>query len=158
MKKGKAYKGTSVNWAKSQTQITKLLNSLGIYESRFTNLQDKFALEFRVISESKKILFNVGTEKGVSIRIVVPFQNFSDEKKREKELNQLHRVLFYHLKAKFVAIEMGLTEFMEEFMPHLVILDKQGNSSTLGQQLLPQYKKAIDSGEQKGLNLLGDGK
>ncbi|MFA5652451.1 MAG: hypothetical protein WC933_03750 [Candidatus Paceibacterota bacterium] len=153
----KAYKGTSVNWAKSQTQITKLLNSLGIYESRFTNLQDKFALEFRV-SENKKMLFNIGTSKGISVRIVVPFENFTDEKKREKELNSLHRVLFYHIKAKFVAIESGLTEFMEEFMPHLVILDKQGNSSTLGQQLLPQYKKAIDSGEQKGLNLLGDGK
>lgn len=153
----KAYKGTSVNWAKSQTQITKLLNSLGIYESRFTNLQDKFALEFRV-SENKKVLFKIGVEKGISIRIVVPFQNYTDEKKRERELNALHRVLFYHIKAKFVAIESGLTEFMEEFMPHLVIMDRQGNSSTLGQTLLPQYKKSIESGEQKGLNLLGDGK
>ncbi|MES2408968.1 MAG: hypothetical protein V4509_01540 [Patescibacteria group bacterium] len=153
----KAYKGTSVNWSKSQTQITKLLNSLGIYESRFTNLADKFALEFRV-SESKKVLFKIGVEKGVSIRIVVPFQNFSDNKKREKELNALHRVLFYHIKAKFVAIESGLTEFMEEFMPHLVIMDKSGNSSTLGQQLLPKYKQSIESGDQKGLDLLGDGR
>ena len=38
------------------------------------------------------------------------------------------------------------------------IMDKQGNSSTLGQTLLPQYKKSIESGEQKGFNLLGDGK
>lgn len=156
--KKQSYKGTSVNWAKSQTMITKLLNQQGIYESRFTNLQDKFALEFRVTTETKKILFSIGTEKGVSVRIVVPFENFTDEKKREKELNQLHRVLFYHIKAKFVAIEMGLTEFMEEFMAHLVIMDKNGTSSTLGQQLLPQYKKAINSGEQKGLDLLGDGK
>lgn len=153
----KAYKGTSVNWSKSQTQITKLLNSLGIYESRFTNLADKFALEFRV-TENKKVIFKIGVEKGVSIRIVVPFQNFSDEKKRERELNALHRVLFYHIKAKFVAIESGLTEFMEEFMPHLVIMDKSGNSSTLGQQLLPKYKQSIESGDQKGLDLLGDGK
>ncbi len=153
----KAYKGTSVNWAKSQTQITKLLNSMGIYETRFTSLQDKFVLEFR-IAENKKVMFKIGVNKGIAIRIVVPVANFSDEKKREKELNQLHRVLFHHLKAKFTAIECGLTEFMEEFMPHLVIMDKQGNSSTLGQTLLPQYKKSIESGEQKGFNLLGDGK
>lgn len=151
------YKGTSVNWAKSQTQITKLLNGLGIYETRFTSLQDKFVLEFRV-AENKKVLFKIGVSKGVAIRIVVPVGNFSDEKKRDRELNSLHRVLFYHIKAKFVAIESGLTEFMEEFMPHLVIMDKQGNSSTLGQTLLPQYKKTIESGEQKGFNLLGDGK
>lgn len=152
----KAYKGTSVNWAKSQTQITKLLNTYGIYESRFTNLADKFALEFRV-SENKKVMFKIGVAKGVSVRIVVPFQNFTDDKKREKELNALHRVLYYHTKAKFIAVESGLTEFMEEFMPHLVIMDKNGNSSTLGQQLLPKYKQSIESGDQKGLDLLGDG-
>jgi len=149
----KAYKGTSVNWAKSQTQIIKLLNSRGIFESRFTNLADKFALEFRV-SQDKKILFDIGVSKGITVRIVVPFQNFTDEKKRERELNSLHRVLLYHIKAKFVAIESGLTEFMEEFMPHLVIMDQSGNSSTLGQTLLPQYKKGIESRKQDEFKLL----
>lgn len=37
-------------------------------------------------------------------------------------------------------------------------MDKAGNSSTIGQALIPQYKKSIESGEQKGFNLLGDGK
>lgn len=152
----KAYKGTSVNWAKSQTQIVKLLNSLGIFESRFTNLEDKFVLEFRVV-ESKKFILKIGVAKGITVRIVVPFINHSDQKKREKELNSLHRVLLYHIKAKFIAIEYGLTEFMEEFMPHLVILDGYGNSTTLGQTLLPQYKKSLESGKQKEFKLLGDG-
>ena len=153
----KAYQGTSVNWAKSQTQIVKILNLRGIYESRFTNLEDKFALEFRV-QENKKMFLKIGVAKGITVRIVVPFENFSDAKKREKELNRLHRVLLNHIKAKFVAIEAGVTEFMEEFMPHLVIMDKQGNSTTMGQALLPQYKKSIESGEQQNFNLLGDGK
>lgn len=153
----RSYQDTTVNWAKSQTQIVKLLNSYSIFETRFTNLQDKFALEFRVV-ESKKVVLKVGVAKGVSVRIVVPFQNQTDEKKREKELSRLHRVLLYHIKAKFVAIESGVTEFMEEFMPHLVILDKNGNSSTIAQALLPQYKKNIESGNQEEFNLLGDGK
>jgi hypothetical protein len=66
--------------------------------------------------------------------------------------------LFYHLKAKFLAIDSGLTEFMEEFMPHLVIMDKRGNSTTLGQTLLPQYKDSIDKGEQKDFKLLEEPK
>lgn len=152
----KTYQGTTVNWSKSQVAITKLLNDQGIFETRFTNLEDKFALEFKV-KEGKKVILGVGLEKGIAVRIVVPFEGFTDTKRREAELSRLHRVLFYHLKAKFVAIENGVTEFMEEFMPHLVIMDKNGTSTTMAQALLPQYRKSIDSGEQKDFNLLGDG-
>lgn len=140
----KSYKKTKVAWAKTQTKIVKLLNQEKIYETRFTNLQDKFVLEFRVTS----------TEKPIAVRIVVPLVFQSTENKKEQELNQMNRVLFHHLKAKFTAIEFGLTEFMEEFMPHLVIMDKSGNSTTMGQALLPQYKTAIESGEQKEFKLL----
>jgi hypothetical protein len=147
----KYYKKTSVNWAKSQTQIVKMLADFKIYNTRFTNLSDKFCLEFMAPLP--------GHEKPLGVRIVVPIQyTGDDEDKRQKELNRLHRVLFNHIKAKFVAIESGLTEFMEEFMPHLIIMDKNGNSSTLGQTLLPQYTESLESGEQKGFNLLGDGK
>ena len=143
----KAYKGTQVNWAKSQTAIVKMLTSKGIFQTRFTNLQDKFAVEFLAELPNH--------EKPVGVRILVPIQyDGNNEKKREQELNRLHRVLFYHLKAKFVAIESGLTEFMEEFMPHLIVMDKQGNSTTMGSVLLPQYKKNLESGEQKDFKLL----
>jgi hypothetical protein len=43
-----AYRGTDVHWSKSQTEIYKMLNELGIYDIRFTNLKDKFVLEFLV--------------------------------------------------------------------------------------------------------------
>lgn len=153
----KSYQGTKVNWAKSQTQIVKELNHRDIFESRFTNLENKFVLEFRV-KETKKLILGIGQAKGITVRIVVPFQSSTDAKKRENELNRLHRILLNHIKAKFVAIENGVTEFMEEFMPHLVIMNKAGDSTTMGQALLPQYKKSIESGEQKDFNLLGDGK
>ena len=142
----KAYRGTKIVWAKTQTKIVKLLNSKKIFETRFTNLQDKFVLEFRVTDK----------EKPIAIRIIVPLKTQSTENKQQQELNQMHRVLFHHLKAKFIAIECGLTEFMEEFMPHLIIMDKNGNSTTMGQTLLPQYKESLESGKQKHF-LLGDG-
>lgn len=124
---------------------------MGIYQTRFTNMENKFAIEFMSTVP--------GQSKPIGVRILVPvLYKGEDEKKRQQELNRLHRVLFYHLKAKFVAIESGLTEFMEEFMPHLIIMDKRGNSTTLGQTLLPQYKESIENGEQKDFKLLGDGK
>lgn len=128
----------------------KLLNARHIYQTRFTNLEDRFAIEFMAnIAE---------TEKPVGVRILVPIKyKGEDEKKRNQELNVLHRVLFYHLKAKFTAIEAGLTEFMEEFMPHLIIMDKSGNSTTMGQVLLPQYKNNLENGSQKDFKLLSGG-
>lgn len=146
----KAYSSTSVHWSRSQPQIVKMLNDRNIYSTRFTNMEDKFAMEF--ISPVP------GQDKPVGVRIIIPLsKKKTDDKNREQELNRLHRVLFYHLKAKFVSIDSGLTEFMEEFMPHLVIMDKSGNSTTMGAVLLPQYKKNLDSGEQKEFKLLGDG-
>ena len=144
-----AYKNTSVSWVKSQTAIIKMLTIRSIYQTRFTNLEDKFVAEFIAPQEDAK---------PVGIRILVPFiYKEQDEKRRQQELNRMHRVLFYHLKAKFIAIDSGLTEFMEEFMPHLIVLDKNGNSTTIGQMLLPQYKTSLESGKQKDFKLLGDG-
>lgn len=128
-----------------------MLNAYNIYQTRFTNVEDKFIVEFMSPPQ------NQGS-KPVGVRIIAPFKKTEDENRREKELNRLHRVLLNHLKAKFVAIDNGLTEFMEEFMPHLIITDKNGNSSTMGQVILPQYVESIESGEQKNFNLLGDGK
>lgn len=146
-----AYKNTSVNWAKTQTEVYKKLNELGIYDIRFTNQKDKFALEFLV-------QVNEG-EKPRAVRIVVPLKYHGEgDNKRTQELNMIHRILLNHLKAKFIAIYSGLTEFEKEFMAHLIITDKHGNSTTMGNALLPQYHKNLESGENKDFKLLGDGK
>ena len=143
-----AYKTTQVNWARSQQSIMKILSDVGIEQIRFTNLPDRHVLEF-VSKEDGKV------PKGV--RIVTPLISkvSADVVKRNKELNVIHRILFNHLKAKFIAIASGLTEFEQEFMAHLIITDKNGNSTTLGEQMLPQYEKHIEGG--KGNFLLGDG-
>lgn len=145
-----AYKGTDVHWSRSQGAIHKMLNELDIFEVRFTNMRDKFALEFLVkIAEDQKPRV---------VRIVTPLHyQGNDEAKRTKELNIVHRILAVHIKAKFVAIGRGLTEFEQEFMAHLVITDKAGNSRTMGDALLPEYRKSIDSGDNPDFKLLGDG-
>ena len=128
-----------------------MLNELGVYDVRFTNLRDSFALEFLVtLGEGAKPR---------AIRIVTPLKDTGDsEDKRTRELNIMHRILVAHIKAKFVAIGRGLTEFEQEFMAHLVIMDKNGNSRTMGEVLLPQYKDQIESGKAQNFNLLEGGK
>lgn len=144
-----AYQGTDVPWARSQGEIHKMLNELGIYDVRFTNVKDKFVLEF---------LVQLDAGKPRAVRIVCPLPDTGDsEEKRTKALNIVHRMLVAHIKAKFVAIGRGLTEFEQEFMAHLLITDKNGNSRTMGDALLPQYRDATDSGENKDFKLLGDG-
>lgn len=144
-----AYRTTSVNWAKSQQAIMKLLGDVGIEQIRFTNMADRHILEF-VHKEEGKI--------PLGVRIATPLRTKTTDnpEKRNKELNVIHRILFNHLKAKFLAIYAGLTEFEQEFMAHLIITDKGGKSTTLGEQMLPQYHKHIEGGG--GNFLLGDGK
>ena len=146
-----AYKNTSVYWGKSQSQIMVMLEKIGIRQIRFTTLEDRFVLEFVAQFDTRQV------PKGV--RIVTPIRVSQSDKpeKRNKELNYIHRVLLNHLKAKFIAVQSGIAEFEHEFMAHLIITDKQGRTSTLGETILPQYKKNLEDGTMPNF-LLGDGK
>src|SRR3990167_11239547 len=115
-----AYKGTQVNWAKTQTKIMEMLGQVGIDQIRFTSLPDRFVLEFMARLDERSI------PKAVRIIIPLRIQKSDDPDKRNKELNIIHRIPLQHLKAKFVAIGNGLAEFESEFMAHLVITDKAG--------------------------------
>lgn len=134
-----AYKTTSVYWAKSQSDIMKMLGQIGVDQIRFTSLPDRMVLEF-VMQEENRI--------PMGVRIVTPLRSKTDsEEKRNKELNTVHRILLNHLKAKFLAVGAGLTEFEQEFMAHLIVKGKDGKDTTIGEQLLPQYHKHIEGKE-----------
>ena len=91
--------------------------------------------------------------------MIVPlWAQSADEHQRERDINGLHQVLFHHLQSKFVAIAAGLSDFDEEFMPHLVVTDNHGKSRTLGEALLPEYRQAIDSGDKPDFQLWGEGR
>lgn len=146
-----AYKSTDVHWGKTQTKIIEMLQQLGIEQIRFTSLPDRFALEF-VIK-----LDDISVPRAV--RIVIPLKTKpSDEpKKRNGELNTIHRILLNQIKAKFIAVGTGLVEFETEFMAHLVVKGKDGRDTTMGEVLLPQYRKNLEDGGGE-YNLLGSGK
>jgi len=143
--KTNAYKQTTIHWGKSQANIMTLLEKQGVEDIRFTFLQSKNELicEFNYPCEIDNKQLSYG------VRIVVPVASNDDKFK-----NQIHRALFYYLKTKFEALNFGLVEFVKEFMPHLVITDKNGMSKTLHEIILPQYKKGLINGEQGDIKML----
>lgn len=145
-----AYKTTDVYWGKSQSQIMQMLEQVGVNQIRFTSMPDRFILEFMAQFDERSI--------PKAIRIIVPLRTKPADApdKRNKELNIIHRILLNHLKAKFVAIGNGLTEFEQEFMSHLVVTDKAGKTTTMGEMLLPQYEKSLEDKSVPQFRL-GDG-
>lgn len=150
----KAYKTTKVNWAKSQAEIVQLLERKGIKDIQFTFLSSVMANRSQIATEKDTSVLDTRfiipySPHGLGVRILVP--NITEENR-----NQMHRLLLWYLKSKFEAVESGLVEAMQEFLPHLIIQDKEGKTATLYQIILPQYLKALESGEQGEIKMLPD--
>lgn len=148
----KAYKTTKVNWARTQAQIVELLAKKGIQDIQFTFLSAGKANKEKITTEEKSSVLDFRfiipySPKGIGIRIVVP--NIKEENR-----NQMHRLLLWYLKSKFEAVDSGLVEVIQEFLPHLVVQDKEGRIGTMFQIIGPQYLKGLESGEQGEIKML----
>jgi len=133
----RAYQHTTVDYMKTQAKISELLRRFEIYDTRWTNLADQVIFEF-----NKKIELD-GQERLAGVRIVI--QGIND-----KNRNQLNRALFYYLKSKMEFLEFGFIEFLQEFMPHLILIGKGGQSMTAYQLFKPQYEKGLIAGKGAG--------
>lgn len=132
----KAYTLTKVDYSYTQNQISKMLESIGIDKIRLTQEGNDFSLEFLV-----QLRRNEAKRK---IKINVPYtpELEDTQKTKEQKKNVLFRVLYHHLKSRFVAVNRGLREFEEEFLPDLVIVHN-GEEARLGDVLVPRYKKML---------------
>jgi hypothetical protein len=125
--KCKAYKGTEVNYIKSQEQINKLLNNNGINDIQHTRLGNQANIMFIKELKIETKIVKVG------VKVTLPDIDI-------KVQDQLYRALFYYLKAKFESLTFGFVEeyneaFVKEFMPYLVA-DKTGR--TVADVILPK--------------------
>jgi len=48
-------------------------------------------------------------------------------------------------------------EVLQEFLPHLVVQDKEGRMATMYQIIGPQYMKGLEAGEQGEIKMLPEG-
>ncbi len=156
----KAYQSTSINWAKSQAQIMKLLEAQEIKETRFTNISYETALRagLEMAEDTSAIMLEFfkptqlsdGVAGTIPIRIIIP--NIPDE---ERKKNQAYRIFFWYLKTKFEVIDTGLIEFEQEFMPHIA-LGKGSGAGTIWKAFKQKMLPKIISGEVSDIKMLGE--
>jgi len=100
----------------------RLLENKGIKETRFTNISYETALRARLQMQEgtcaimleffKPTELADGLGGTIPIKIIIP--NVPNDEKRK---NQAYRIFYWYLKTKFEAVETGMIEFEQEFMP-----------------------------------------
>ena len=145
-----SYRTTTVHWGKSQADIMRLLSKQGILDTRFTMLESRQ----EVICEFNYPCELEGKKVQLGVRIQVPLPGQGRMRDGDRIKNQAHRALFYYLKTKFEALQFGLVEFIQEFLPHLTIMDKSGRQATVYQMVGEKLKHGYITGTQAGVKLL----
>lgn len=99
-----SYAQTNVSPGQSHDAIEKLLQRIGVDAFRWTSTIDHEGIEFS---------WPRPEEGRIAFRLVI---QFGDLRKRA----QMLRALFWYLKAKIEAIEFGLLDTEQAFLPHML--------------------------------------
>ena len=129
VKQYQPYQGTNVPVSRSQTMIEKMLQSHGAVKIHFFKDLEKdeviLAWERKFILDGKPV--------------VQPLAHHIEF--RDKKEAQVYRALYYHLKAKFEAVDFKIVSFEEEFLPYFVIKFPDGSSGTIAEYFIPELKR-----------------
>lgn len=148
---------TSVPAEKSRMEIERTLQKYGAssfvsgYQGTtaavgfsLNDRQIRFTLEMPDIADDEFTLTPTGRERSEA-------QAFAEW---EKATRQRWRALSLVIKAKLEAIEVGISEFDDEFMSYIVLPD----GSTVGEFMRPQIAAAYEVGTPPSMLALGKGK
>lgn len=100
----RSYAQTNVSPGQSRDVIERLLERIGVDAFRWTTIGNKEGIEFR---------WPRPDETPISYRLVIQF----DTPRRRA---QMLRALYWYLKAKIEAIEFGLLDTEQAFLPHML--------------------------------------
>lgn len=150
-----AYEDTKVDVHKTRGEIDRLLYKAGAtgtawMEGEHPQYPGRRVIALRFVRPEGKAPDQVQ----LAVRVMIPVPVDKDPKRQEQIRRQYHRHLYYYLKSQLEAVEFGLVQFTEAFLPHL----EMGNGLTVYQQIGPQYLQAIRTGEIQMLALLPGGK
>lgn len=99
-----SYAHTGVSAGQSRDSIERLLARIGADVFRWTTMGNAEGIEFRWPRKEREPL---------GFRFVIRFET-------PKERAQMLRVLYWYLKSKIEAIEFGLVDVEQEFLPQMV--------------------------------------
>ncbi len=147
-----SYKNTSVNWARTQAQLMEYLELKECRDVRFSTISWDSAEKGGLVMEKDTHAIMIeffrltqlesGTAGKIPVRVLIP--NVPDDERRR---NQAYRLLFWYLKSKFEAVETGLVDFEQEFLPHLMIRDKSGFVGRVWDMLKKPYEAMLEGKE-----------
>ena len=140
------YSGTEVDPGRSKMQIEKLLRQYGVDGVSWTEVWSQNRAELRFVLEDDK-------KRPIMVRLQPPpfavkRKMWVAEKGRYDQVDapnwaQSYRLLYNYLKAKLESVAYGLRDIEEEFLSDIVIHDKTGRETTVGEMVGRQ----IESGE-----------
>ncbi len=134
------YESSPVSTDRSQAQIRKLLGAQGVVTTRFTSFPSYALLEF--VKESKGQI----TPFRITIKPKVDSRSRSPAKELDRAERQVWRVCYWWLKSKLEAIEFGLVEFEQEFLPYMLIADSQGRDEVVAKVFFERLAGQIGPG------------
>lgn len=138
MKPRRYAEGTTVDSAKTRGEVDNYLHKRGAQEFGFSTTPAFFAIQFRIQARA--------------VRFVIARPKAGTPAKRTAEERRLWRALLLVLKAKFEAVDSGITTFDHEFLAHLVT----AQGATVGDAIGPQLDRAL-AGEGAPLALPAGG-
>lgn len=124
---------TTVPVSKSRIEIEELIRKHG-------------AGQFASGYSGNKVMIGFTANKR-QVRFIVEVPEGSTDKKTEQLERQRWRALLLVIKAKFEAIESGVSCFDDEFMAHIVLPD----GSTVGEYMQPQIEQSYSTGNMPAL-------
>ena len=138
MPQRRPYEDTTVSWTQSQATLASLFAKHEIISTRFTNYAGQAIVEFML------------PKKQWPVRLTVAVAAQGSKAADARELNRIWRCVFWFIKSKLEAVEIGLTEMEREWLPYIAIGD-----GTFSDRVLPEMNRLRAGSSFAGLLLPG---
>lgn len=123
------YEQTLVPVEKSQQEIKGILAQMDVEATRFTSFPAYTVLEFlRRTASGERLSYRITIQPKID-QVGAPVKAW------DRAERQVWRVAYWWLKARFEAIQFGLVEFEQEFLPYMLMEDRDGRSRTTAELL-----------------------
>lgn len=135
--------GTSVSVATSKGDIDKLLTKFGATDRLIGEMRGHIVVAFVALDRQVRMLAPLPVEADVRLTPTGKPRGTAELRRAlEQATRARYRQLMLTIKAKFVAIDAGVTTFESEFGWHFVI---DGDQRTIGEFLAPRIESGYST-------------
>lgn len=135
MGKIRAFANTTINYYKSMDECQRLLAKYGVAGTRFTNYEQQKDKAGQIIFE-----FNWspgGSARGNGYKVQIEYEELTGPKGGKAGITkeQAARAIFWHIKNLIEAVEFGIVDMGEAFLPYML--------TSSGQTVYEEYQDRL---------------